>query len=191
MCIDKGEIEKADKYFEELKPIIRQRKKSNYNFYMQRHELRKLMKKLNENNHALIREEAERKVRELLEDETINEDWKRGLLWELCTILLHEYVSTGNNTLIEEIDSITTELLEAHDIYLSEIGRISALTYRIIALWVQAKIRGDEKKTEEIQQLLSKTEEYAGVKGNKLLVKSIQNLQVHYTHLLLLIHNEY
>ena len=184
MSLNIGEYEKADEYFEELKPIIRQRDKSNYNYYMRRYEIRKLMKKLYENNNALLRGEVERKVREMIKDETIEKDSRRGLLWELCSILFHEYISTGDNSLIDEIDSITTELLEETNIYFSEIGRISALSYRLIALWLQAKIGRDEKKTEEIQQLLSKTEEYAGVKGNKLLVKSIQNLQEHYSSLM-------
>ncbi|NHJ33616.1 MAG: tetratricopeptide repeat protein [Asgard group archaeon] len=184
MYIDKGELEKADRYFDELKPIARQRKEEDYDLFFQRYEIRKIMKKMHENNNALIREEAEGKIRELLEDETIPDDTKKGLLWELCTVLLHEYVSTGNDKLIEEIDSITTIILETPYARFSEIGRIAALSYRIIALWLQAKFRKDEKKIKEIQNLLSKTEEYAGVKGNKLLVKSIQGLQEHYSSLM-------
>jgi len=43
---------------------------------------------------------------------------------------------------------------------------------------------GDEKKLEEIRLLLSKTEEYARVKGNKLLLKSIKQAQEYYSSLM-------
>ena len=41
-----------------------------------------------------------------------------------------------------------------------------------------------DKKYDEISQLLSKTEEYAGVKGNKLLLKSIKDAQEYYSSLM-------
>ena len=48
---------------------------------------------------------------------------------------------------------------------------------------IQAKIHGNEKKLEEIQELLLKTEEFAGVKGNKLLLKYLEGNREYYISL--------
>jgi len=88
MSIDRGEIEKADEYFEELKPFLHHISKSNYDFNTRKFEIRKLMKELYEDNNALIREEVEEKVRNLLKDEATPENAIARLLGELTSILL-------------------------------------------------------------------------------------------------------
>jgi hypothetical protein len=184
MSVGRGEIKKADEYFEELKPIIQQLDNSNFDLEIRNFELQKLNKRYFETHSTLILEEVESKLRELINDETIEIRWKNGFKTNLCSILLDVYLRTGDNDVIDEIESLTTELLEHASRYDSEIRRITLLTYRLLALWIQAKIMGNKKKIEEIRLLLSKTEEYAGVKGNKLLWKHIKKEQEYYSSLI-------
>lgn len=184
MTVDKGEIEKADEYFEELKSIMQQSNDTNFDLTIRSFEICKLRRRLYETNSSLIRDEAERKLREIINDESIPYGKRVAFKIDLYSILMHEYMSTGNNEIIEEIESITAELLDRVKDDDSEIRRISVLTFRLIALWIQAKIMGNEMKYDEISQLLSKTEEYAGVKGNKLLLKSIKDTQEYYSSLM-------
>jgi len=184
MTVNKGEIEKADEYFEEVKPIIQQLNDPKYDLTIRTFEIWKLRRRFFETKSSLILEEVENKLRELINDETINYRRKIGLKMDLCKILLDVYLNTGNNEVIDEIESLTSELLESSSKYDSEIYRISILTYRLLALWIQAKIIGDDKKIDEVRLLLSKTEEYAGVKGNKLLLKSIKQAQEYYSSLM-------
>lgn len=184
MSVDRGEIKKADEYFEELKPIIQRLNNSNFDLEIRVFELRKLKKKYFETHSNLLLEEVESKLRELINDETLEYRWKNRFKMELCSILLDVYIRTGDNDIIDEIESLTTELLEHASRYDSEIRRIALLTYRLLALWIQAKIMGKEKKIEEIRLLLSKTVEYAGVKGNKLLWKHIKKEQEYYSSLI-------
>jgi len=184
MSVDRGEIKKADEYFEELKPIIQQLNNSNFDLEIRVFELRKLKRKYFETHSNLLLEEVESKLRELINDETVEYRWKNWFKMELCSILLDVYLRTGDNYIIDEIESLTTELLGLMSKYDSEIRRIALLTQRLFALWIQAKIMGKEKKIEEIRLLLSKTEEYAGVKGNKLLWKHIKKEQEYYSSLI-------
>ena len=184
MTVDKGEIEKADEYFEELKTIMKQSNDTDYDLTIRSFEIWKLRRGLYETNSSLIRDEAERKLREIINDEYIPYGKRVYFKFDLNSILMHEYMSTGNNEIIEEIESITTELLDYVKNDDSEIGRISVLTHRLFAVWIQAKVTGNDKKYDEISQLLSKTEEYAGVKGNKLLLKSIKDAQEYYSSLM-------
>lgn len=171
MSFDNGEMEKVDNYVKELKLILVQMKNPNMDLVMRGYVIRKVMNDFYESNSPRIREESEKLIREFIKDASSRDFHTRGFKIHLCSLLLLEYLDTGNNELIDEIELITTELLESSKSQGKDIQRIAILFYRLIALWFRSKILGDKEKSEEIQQLLSKTEEYAGVKGNKLLLK--------------------
>jgi tetratricopeptide (TPR) repeat protein len=66
MSVGRGEIKKADEYFEELKPIIQQLDNSNFDLEIRNFELQKLNKRYFETHSTLILEEVESKLRELI-----------------------------------------------------------------------------------------------------------------------------
>ncbi|MBK5113918.1 MAG: hypothetical protein KGD59_04980 [Candidatus Heimdallarchaeota archaeon] len=142
-----------------------------------------MIKKFHKSKSTLIREDAERIIREIINDESIDENSKWGFKLDLCFLLLHEYIDTGKSELVDEIETITSNLLTDLKFYDEVIPRIGILSYRLFALLIQAKIHGDKKKLEEIQDLLSKTEKFAGVKGNKLLLKYLEENREYYTSL--------
>ncbi len=180
--VEIGDFEKADEYLEELKPILQQTKSSYYDLELKHYEIKKKTKIFIDTKNNLIRDELENNLREIIDDDNLDESHKWDAKFALCRLLLVEFIETRNNEIIEEIDTKTSNLLQ----YLSKydkriIPRIAVLFLRLLVLWIQAKIDGDMEKLEETQKLMLKTEEFAGVKGNKLLLRYLKDNRMYYT----------
>ncbi len=177
---DKGDVEKANEYIREYEQVLLQLKDPHIKLILQNYENRKKLIDLNKSKSPKLREELIYLLRKWLANASEKKIPAAITDLLLCSLLLDEYIETGNNDLIDEIESRTSVLLEESKVQGEEIKRIAILSYRLMALWLRAKIQNDRKRSDEVLQLLAKTEEYAGVKGNKLLLKFLKGERERY-----------
>jgi len=182
--IDREEDEKADEYLREFKEVLQQLNRPNIELVLQTFEIKKRMRDYNKEKNSKLREETEIIIMNWLTDASEKNISIMNAELQLCTLLLDEYIETGNNKLIQEIESRTSILLDKLKVEGREIPRIAILAYRLMVLWLRSRIQNDKKRSSEIEHLLSKTEEYAGVKGNKLLLKYLKDQREKYASII-------
>ena len=130
---------------------------------------------------SIDRGKAENIFREFLNKEDNDNQIHHIALINLAEILLQDFLQTGNDEILEELQTITFELLEnAKKQELPRI-RLEAYNIRLLMLWIQAQYSQNQVDIKEIQNLLMKSQELANEKG---LHKLAETFSIRYERLL-------
>ncbi len=162
ILIEKGDLERAQQYFNHLEQLNNQLKDKIINLvYLYNKALI-----LKESPRISNRGKAEEILKQILEDEDISWEYNERALLTLCELLLIEFQMTNEVKVLDELESLIARLLE-----IAEKSRsfwILSETYLL-----QAKIALISSDLEEARRLLAKGQQIAEKYGLNRLAMSI------------------
>ncbi|MHA1123524.1 MAG: hypothetical protein ACTSPC_12075, partial [Candidatus Heimdallarchaeota archaeon] len=119
------------------------------------------------------------KAKNILND--LIENWRRNIAdayearYYLCRILLQEYLESGESEILDQINTLTKEIIEfgnENDL----IGyRIKASNIRLLTLWIQQQILPDFPKQQNLELLLVNVQRIADRIGLKTIAREFSN----------------
>ncbi|MFX1490428.1 MAG: tetratricopeptide repeat protein, partial [Promethearchaeota archaeon] len=164
VSLDKGDTERARKYFQRLEMIFKQKKNIDleltYNFN------KALM--LKQSSRIRDRAKAEELLKQVLEKETIWFDLIRGALVHLCDLLLSEYRINYNIEVLDELNHYLTKLLA-----IAEKSHSHLLFCRIFLLQSRLALLNFNMKA--ARRFLTQAQKIAESYGIKRLAMKISN----------------
>ena len=168
--IRKREEEEADKY---LKQIEKLASATNIKIVSQNYRLSK----------ALIRSEKSRPkfwvkaidiLEELVLEEIVSHEITVKALILLCEILLNEFSISGNNEVLDDLQTHTSRLIEIAKNQNSYTLRVEANNIRVLTLWLQAQNTDADIELQSTRRLLLEAQQLAVEKGLARLAQKIQ-----------------
>jgi len=164
ILIEKGDLEQAQQYFNHLEQLNKQLKDKTINLiYLYNRALL-----LKESPRISNRGKAEEILKQILEDEDIFWELKERALLTLCELLLIEFQMTNEVEVIDELESLITQLLET--VEKSRSYWVMGETYLL-----QAKLALLSLNLKKTRRLLTKGQRIAERYGLNLLAIKISN----------------
>ena len=164
ILIEKGDLEQAQQYFNHLEQLNKQLKDKTINLlYLYNRALL-----LKESPRISNRGKAEEILKQILEDEDIFWELKEKALLTLCELLLIEFQMTNEVEVIDELESLITQLLET--VEKSRSYWVMGETYLL-----QAKLALLSLNLKKTRRLLTKGQRIAERYGLNLLAIKISN----------------
>jgi tetratricopeptide (TPR) repeat protein len=114
---------------------------------------------------AANRAKAKSLLRAIVEEDVVRAEVTIVALINFCEQLLEEFRITGELNIIKELEVYTKRLMEIAQKQDSNLLKLEAQHIRILSLWLQAQHSISEINLNEIQSLLTNTQELAELKG--------------------------
>lgn len=170
--LSQDNISQAKKYLDRISSQdIESDYKDYWNDYKRLAEAQILIKSSSQSNY--------KKAKIILND--LMNSWSRNITdayearYYLCRILLQEYLDSGNSEILEQLNTLTKEILEfgnENDL----IGyRIKASNIRLLTLWIQQQILPNATKQQNLELLLVNVQRIAERIGLKTVAKEFSD----------------